>query len=145
MIVSLSLMRDDRLIVREWPFLWLTLTAVLLIVSRYYLTRVLRGWTKSGRLARRVAVIGAGEFSREFIERLRSEPQAYTVVGIYDDRRSRVPGVQDGVRVRGTVRDLLDRSRQEQIDLIVIASHPARCTAFRTSWTRSEARLPTSA
>jgi Undecaprenyl-phosphate glucose phosphotransferase len=121
MIVSLSLMRDDRLVVREWPFLWLTLSAVLLIVSRCCLTRVLLGWTKSGRLARRVAVIGAGEFSREFIERLRSEPQAYTVVGIYDDRRSRVPGVQDGVRVRGTVRDLLERSREEQIDLIVIA------------------------
>jgi Undecaprenyl-phosphate glucose phosphotransferase len=66
-------------------------------------------------------VNGAGEFSREFIERLRSEPQAYTVVGIYDDRRSRIPGVQDGVRVRGTVRDLLERSREEQIDLIVIA------------------------
>ena len=78
------------------------------------------GWNR-GRLARRVAVIGAGQFSQEFIERLRAEPHAYTVVGIYDDRLSRVPEVQDGVRVRGTVHDLLERSRQEQIDLIVIA------------------------
>jgi polysaccharide biosynthesis protein PslA len=76
MIVSLSLMRDDRLIVRKWPFLWIALSAILLIVSRCYLTWMLRGLTTSGRLARRVAVIGAGEFSREFIERLRSEPQA---------------------------------------------------------------------
>jgi|HubBroStandDraft_6_1064221.scaffolds.fasta_scaffold132584_2 Undecaprenyl-phosphate glucose phosphotransferase len=121
MIVSLSLMRDDRLVSREWPFLWLALGAVLLIASRCYLTRMIREWRESGKLARRVAVIGAGEFSREFIERLRSEPHAYTVVGIYDDRRSRIPGVQDGVRVRGTVRDLLERSREEQIDLIVIA------------------------
>jgi polysaccharide biosynthesis protein PslA len=121
MIVSLSLVRDDRLIARKWPFLWLAVSAVLLIVSRCYLTWMFRGWTKAGRLARRVAVIGAGEFSREFIERLRSEPQAYTVVGLYDDRRSRIPGVQDGVRVRGTVRDLLERSREELIDLIVIA------------------------
>jgi FlaA1/EpsC-like NDP-sugar epimerase len=121
MIASLSLMGDDRLIVREWPFLWLASSAVLLIVSRCYLARMLRGWTESGRLARRVAVIGAGEFSREFIGRLRSEPHAYTVVGLYDDRRSRILGMQDGVRVRGTVRDLLERSREEQIDLIVIA------------------------
>jgi polysaccharide biosynthesis protein PslA len=121
MIVSLSLMRDDRPIVREWPFLWLAVSTVLLITSRCYLTRMLHGWTESGKLARRVAVIGAGEFSREFIERLRSEPHAYTVVGLYDDRLSRIPGVQDGVRVRGTVRDLLERSREEQIDLIVIA------------------------
>jgi polysaccharide biosynthesis protein PslA len=121
MVVSLSLMRDDRLVSREWPFVWLALSAVLLIVSRCYLAQMLRGWTESGRLARRVAVIGAGEFSREFIGRLRAEPHAYSVVGLYDDRRSRIPGVQDGVRVRGTVRDLLERSREEQIDLIVIA------------------------
>jgi len=121
MIVSLSLMRDVRPIVREWPFFWLAISAVLLIASRCCLTRMLRGWREAGRLARRVAVIGAGEFSREFIERLRSEPHAYTVVGLYDDRRSRIPGVQDGIKVRGTVRDLLERSRKEQIDLIVIA------------------------
>jgi Undecaprenyl-phosphate glucose phosphotransferase len=121
MIVCLFLMRDASLVFREWPFLWLFLSAVLLTASRRYLSRLLRGWTESGRLARRVAVIGAGEFSREFIERLRGEPHSYTVVGLYDDRRSRIPGVQEGVRVRGTVRDLLERSREEQIDLIVIA------------------------
>ena len=74
MIVCLFLMRDDSLVYREWPFLWLLLSAVLLTASRCYLSRLLRAWTESGRLARRVAVIGAGEFSREFIERLRTEP-----------------------------------------------------------------------
>jgi polysaccharide biosynthesis protein PslA len=128
MIVCLFLMRDAGLVFREWPFLWLFLSAVLLTASRCYLSRLIRGWTESGRLARRVAVIGAGEFSREFIERLRDEPHAYTVVGLYDDRRSRIPGVQEGVRVRGTVRDLLERSREEQIDLIVIAL-PLRAAA----------------
>jgi Undecaprenyl-phosphate glucose phosphotransferase len=128
MIVCLFLMRDDSLVFREWPFLWLFLSAVLLTASRCYLSRLLRAWTESGRLARRVAVIGAGEFSREFIERLRTEPHAYTVVGLYDDRRSRIPGMQEGVRVRGTVRDLLERSREEQIDFIVIAL-PLRAAA----------------
>jgi polysaccharide biosynthesis protein PslA len=121
LIVCLFLMRDGSLVFRESPFLWLFFSAVLLIASRGYLARLLLRWTESGKLARRVAVIGAGEFSREFIERLRAEPHAYTVVGLYDDRRSRIPGVQDGVRVRGTVRDLLERSREEQIDLIVVA------------------------
>jgi polysaccharide biosynthesis protein PslA len=128
MIVCLFLMRDASLVFREWPFLWLFSSAVLLTASRSYLARLLRAWTDSGKLACRVAVIGAGEFSREFIERLRAEPHAYTVVGLYDDRRSRIPGVQEGVRVRGTVRDLLERSREEQIDLIVIAL-PLRAAA----------------
>jgi Undecaprenyl-phosphate glucose phosphotransferase len=128
MIVCLFLMRDASIMFRESPFLWLSFSAVLLTASRCYLSRLLRRWTESGKLARRVAVIGAGEFSREFIERLRAEPHAYTVVGLYDDRRSRIPGVQEGVRVRGTVRDLLERSREEQIDLIVIAL-PLRAVA----------------
>ncbi len=121
MIVCLFLMSDDGLVFRQWPLLWLFSSAILLSASRCYLSRLLHGWIDSGRLARRVAVIGAGEFSREFIERLRSEPNFYTVVGLYDDRLSRVPAEQDGVRVRGSVRDLLERSRDEQIDLIVIA------------------------
>ena len=128
MIVCLFLMHDGSLAFREWPFVLVILSAVLLAASRGYLSRLLRRWIESGKLARRVAVIGAGEFSREFIERLRAEPHAYTVVGLYDDRRSRIPGVQEGVRVRGTVRDLLERSREEQIDLIVIAL-PLRAVA----------------
>jgi polysaccharide biosynthesis protein PslA len=121
MMVCLFLMRNDGLVYREWPFLWLFSGALLLVSSRTCLSRLLHSWIGSGRLASRVAVIGAGDFSREFIERLRSEPHAYTVVGLYDDRFSRVPAEQDGVRVRGSVSDLLERSREEQIDLIVIA------------------------
>jgi Undecaprenyl-phosphate glucose phosphotransferase len=120
-MACLFLMRDEGQVFRQWPFLWLLLSAVLLTAARCYLSRLLRTWIASGRLARRVAVIGAGRFSHEFIDRLRSEPHAYTVVGLYDDRLSRIPAIQDGVRVRGTVRDLLARSREEQIDLIVIA------------------------
>jgi polysaccharide biosynthesis protein PslA len=121
MMVCLFLMRHDGLVFRQWPFLWLFLSAITLVASRSYLAGLLHRWTDSGKMARRVAVIGAGEFSREFIQRLRCEPHAYTVVGLYDDRLSRIPAVQEGVRVRGSVRDLLERSREEQIDLIVIA------------------------
>jgi polysaccharide biosynthesis protein PslA len=120
-MVCLFLLRNDGLVYRKWPFLWLMASGVLLLASRSHLSRLLHGWINSGRLARRVAVIGAGDFSREFIERLRSEPHSFTVVGLYDDRLSRVPAVQDGVTVRGSVSDLLERSREEQIDLIVIA------------------------
>ena len=121
MIVGLFLSNDAGPGFREWSMCWLAVSVFVLTLSRAYLSRLLHAWAYSGRLARRVAVIGAGEFSREFINRLRSEPNAYTVVGLYDDRLSRIPGMQEGVRVRGTVRDLLARSREEQIDLIVIA------------------------
>jgi Undecaprenyl-phosphate glucose phosphotransferase len=121
MMVFLFLMREVGPGFHRFPFLWVASSGILLIASRCYLCRLLGQWMESGKLARRVAVIGAGDFSREFIERLRSEPHAYTVVGLYDDRHSRIPEEQDGVRVRGSVQDLLERSRQEQIDLIVVA------------------------
>ena len=120
-IVCLFLLREDTRQFQAWPFFWLASAACLVTGSRVYLARLLRDLSESGRLARRVAVIGAGHFSREFIERLRTEPHAYTIVGLYDDRLSRVPAVQNGMRLRGTVSDLLARSREEQIDLIVIA------------------------
>jgi FlaA1/EpsC-like NDP-sugar epimerase len=80
MIACLFFLRDDGPVFRTWPFLWLFSSAILLIASRWYLSHLLSQWSRAGRLARRVAVIGAGEFSREFIERLRSEPSLYTVV-----------------------------------------------------------------
>jgi Undecaprenyl-phosphate glucose phosphotransferase len=120
-IVCLFLMQQDGKVFSKWPFLWLLSSAALLSVWRCYVAWMLRQWIGSGQLARRVAVVGAGQFSREFIKRLRAEADAYTVVGLYDDRLSRIPAVQDGVRVRGTVRDLLARSREERIDLIVVA------------------------
>ncbi len=101
MIACLFFLRDDGPVFRTWPLLWLFASAVLLMASRWYVSRLLNGWSLAGRLARRVAVIGAGEFSREFIERLRSEPSLYTVVGLYDDRLSRIPAVQDGVKSPG--------------------------------------------
>jgi polysaccharide biosynthesis protein PslA len=118
LIICLFLSRRDG---RLWPVLWLTVSSATLLLSRSVLIPVLRGWSRSGRLARRVAVIGTGEFSRVFIDRLRSEPEFYTVVGLYDDRIRRSPAQQDGVALRGNVADLLERSRKEQIDLIVIA------------------------
>ena len=91
------------------------------MMSRCVLGSLLRRWAKAGRLARRVAVVGVGDFSREFVARLRNDPQAYTIVGLYDDRSSRIPARQEDIAVRGTVSDLLTRSRQERIDVIAIA------------------------
>jgi polysaccharide biosynthesis protein PslA len=76
MMVCLFLTRNDGLVYREWPFIWLFTSAVVLVASRTYLSRLLHTGMGSGRLARRVAVIGAGDFSREFIERLRTEPHS---------------------------------------------------------------------
>ncbi len=77
------------------------------------------------------ATIGAGmgcialasEGGREFIERLQAEPDAFEIVGVYDDRLhpDRVSSVHANVPVRGTVAELVRDSRQEKVDVIAVA------------------------
>lgn len=121
LIACLFVLNEGGLPVRSWPFAWVAAATSLVAASRLPLGYCVRSWSARGRLARKVAVIGVGDFSREFIERLQSEPNSYRVLGIYDDRRSRLPPTQSGVEVQGTVADLVLRSRHERIDVIVIA------------------------
>ena len=121
LIACLFVLYQGSLPVRPWPLLWAIIVAAVIGVSRVPLARLMRYWTANGRLARKIAIIGLGDFSREFIERLRDEPHAYRIVGIYDDRHSRVPSSQSGVEVLGSVAELVERSRVEKIDVIVVA------------------------
>ncbi len=121
LIACLFLTYEGVLPFRAWPAAWGLLGFALLGAGRVALRRLLRRWDAEGRLARRVAVVGVSEFSREFIGRLRAEPHAYTIVGLYDDRASRVPEVHAGVEVLGTVQDLLTASREKRVDVIVVA------------------------
>ena len=120
-LAALFLFHQGQLPARPWPLVWLGFAFALLAGSRLPLSRLLRHWTDTGRLTRTVAIVGLSEFSHAFIERLRGDPGQYRVVGIFDDRLSRVPSSQSGVEVRGTVTDLVNRSRQERVDVIVIA------------------------
>ena len=121
MLLALFLFQQGELPLRMWPLAWSAAAFALVAASRLPLTRLLRYWTETGRLTRTVAIVGMSEFSHAFIERLRADPGQYRVVGIFDDRLSRVPPSQSGIEVRGTVMDLVDRSRQERVDVIVIA------------------------
>ena len=121
LIGCLFVLYNGSLPYRAWPLAWAGTAAILIGASRIPLTRLLAHWASHGRLARKIAVVGLGDFSREFIERLRTEPGKYQIVGIYDDRMSRLPSSQLGIEVRGTVDDLIARSRVEPVDIIVIA------------------------
>ncbi len=121
LIACLFVLYQGSLPVRSWPFVWALCAAGLITASRFPLQRLMRHWTAAGRLARKIAIVGLSDFSREFIERLRDEPNAYRIVGIYDDRIARVPASQSGIDVLGTVAELVDRSRREKIDVIVVA------------------------
>ena len=120
LIACLFLLNAESFALRVWPFAWAMIGAVLLLVSRCGLSALIRRWIATGQFSRKTAIVGVNDFSREFIERLRDE-DGFKIVGVFDDRQSRVPPVHAGIEVRGTVADLLARSREENIDVIVVA------------------------
>ncbi len=121
LITCLFMLDREGLPFRTWPFAWAGCVAVPLGASRILLARLVQHWTTAGRLARKVAIVGLGAFSEEFIARLSEESHAYRIVGIYDDRMARLPTSQAGVPVLGTVANLVQRSREDRIDVIVVA------------------------
>lgn len=88
------------------------------VVGAVTLTRLAR----AGRMTRRIAILGAGEQGRRFLERLRERSHPWIqVVGVYDDRKERVGPEVAGFTVRGTVDDLLAAARRNRIDDIIVA------------------------
>ncbi len=108
---------------RAFPFAFAAAALLSLAGFRLSLAALIRRWTCEGRFRRRIAVVAVSDFSKEFIARLQAEPEAFEIVGVYDDRlrSGRVPAVHANVAVRGSVADLVRDSREEKIDVIAVA------------------------
>jgi len=106
---------------RAWPFAFAAASGVLLAGHRVVLHQAIRRWRRDGRLVQRVAVVGVNDFSATFLDRLAAQPDAYLVTGVYDDRQSRIPAHLQHIGVRGGVDALLSASREERIDVVVVA------------------------
>ena len=106
---------------RAWLIAWLVTVPMVFLANRLVVCAQVLRWTARGRLARSVAVVGEGDFSQKLISRLQEQPGTFNVIGIFDDRHTRVVPTVQGVPLLGTVEDLLRRSRQHRIDVIVVA------------------------
>jgi hypothetical protein len=106
-----------------FPFAFAATALLLLAGFRLSLAVLVGRWTEAGRFRRRIAVVAVSDFSREFIERLRAEPDVFEIAGVYDDRlgSGRVPSLHANVPVRGSVADLVRDSREEKFDVIAVA------------------------
>lgn len=106
---------------RAWVALWLIFGFSGLMAARVLLRLRVLAWYRSGRLTLNIAVIGAGEHGRRFIEHLRRQERHVNIIGLFDDRRDRVPDYIAGFPVLGTVDDLLVFARRNRIDQIIVA------------------------
>ncbi|MEK0085654.1 undecaprenyl-phosphate glucose phosphotransferase [Benzoatithermus flavus] len=76
---------------------------------------------RRGRLATRIALVGAGPQAGHLVREIRRGAPALRVVGIFDDRRTRIPDTVENCPVLGTLDDLAAWTRRGEVDLIIVA------------------------
>jgi Undecaprenyl-phosphate glucose phosphotransferase len=101
---------------------WFALGFGALILVRLLLLLQLDKWRVDGRLAQNIAVIGAGEMGRAFLKHLADvDTHEFRIVGVFDDRKDRLPSELEGHKVAGTVDDLIAHSKTGAVDAIIVA------------------------
>jgi Undecaprenyl-phosphate glucose phosphotransferase len=107
---------------RGWAVVWVMLTMAQLLTFRLGLGYLIDRWSKQGRLARMVAVVGADQVGEQLLAKLQlAGENEILVAGVFDDRRTRLPPVVGGYRVLGTTDDLISFVRNTLIDQVIIA------------------------
>jgi Undecaprenyl-phosphate glucose phosphotransferase len=107
---------------RGWALSWAGLTFALLLLERGVLCLAIRRWTQHGYFARNVVIVGAGEPGERLLAKLRTTTDEHiAIVGVFDDRLTRVPQSVGGYEVLGTIDDLLTFAVQFPIDEIIVA------------------------
>jgi Undecaprenyl-phosphate glucose phosphotransferase len=107
---------------RIWFVLWFALALVAFLVLRVAVADQVMVWMREGKLTRNLVIVGAGEPAQRLVARLvRERDPALRLLGLFDERATRIPTEVEGFPVRGKVRDLLEFVRTNRVDEIVIA------------------------
>jgi Undecaprenyl-phosphate glucose phosphotransferase len=122
LVLAAFLSKTSEIYSRGWAVVWIIATPALLLIGRCLLHAVMTTRTAGSYLARNIAIIGAGTEGQRLVARLRGDQDKSVVIcGVFDDRKSRLPGSICGFRVRGTTDDLLNFARQATIDEVIMA------------------------
>lgn len=107
---------------RGWAISWAVGAAVLLLSSRIALAAAINRAKNLGRFTKNVAVVGAGDVGKRLVQKLLEAHETGTrVVGLFDDRSTRIHPIDIQVEFRGTTDDLLQFARKTQVDEIILA------------------------
>lgn len=107
---------------RVWATYWFLTAYVSLVIVRGVFSLLLHRWRLQGRLTHNVVIVGAGSVGARLIRHLdRQRSSGIRILGLFDDRKTRIPDSIGEHRVAGTVDDLLLFVRKHRVDQIVIA------------------------
>ena len=105
-----------------WLLAWTVVTLVAIVVEREGVARMLRWFSSSGGLQKRIAVIGATPLAASLLERLNEESGRtdYRLVGVFDHHPGACTSAARGAV--GSLDDFTGLARNQRIDMIVIAA-----------------------
>ena len=124
-LVFLSLafaLKISEQISRVWVFSWFLVASFLICIERYLIKSLFYKMAKTGQISRRIILVGATKQSEKFLEqiKLNNEPW-FNIVGVFDDRVERTGNTFHGYPVLGNVQNVLDYSRRNTVDDIIIS------------------------
>ncbi len=116
-----ALLANPLMVPRSVP----VVAGALALVGMFAMRFIVRSW-RSRRIAtgenqRRVVVFGAGEAGRRLLRSMHDVGSGYFPVALLDDDRAKHRLSIDGVRVRGTRRDIVEVSRRLDATALVLA------------------------
>jgi Undecaprenyl-phosphate glucose phosphotransferase len=107
---------------RIWMSIWGLLAILSLVSIRLVLWIKYHRWKARGLLSRRIAVVGAGTQGQRVVRYFaESGNPSLVLIGVFDDRRTRIPNQIGDVAVRGTVDELLEVVQSERVDEVIVA------------------------
>lgn len=105
-----------------WVFSWFIASAFLLFLTRVCFKRLICIQAQSGLLTKNIAVYGAGKQGARFLSHLKNNREPWSrVVGIFDDRSSRVSAAVEETQLRGNLDALISFARDRRVDDVLIA------------------------
>jgi Undecaprenyl-phosphate glucose phosphotransferase len=106
---------------RLWPIMTWAAGAVVIGAIHLGVTVLVARIMKAGYLRERVALVGTGALARMALDKFReaASPEV-SVVGIFDDRMTRLPVEFEGYEVNGNTSSLLSYIRRHSIDRVIL-------------------------
>lgn len=107
---------------RAWLGIWSVAGFVLLVAYRVAAIMIVRSFFRRGLFVDRVAIVGAGDLGSEIAARFARAPESgVRVVAFFDDATRLAGATVQGIPVRGTVDQVAERLRHDEIDQVWIA------------------------
>ncbi|MGF1630919.1 MAG: undecaprenyl-phosphate glucose phosphotransferase [Kiloniellaceae bacterium] len=116
------LLKESDAYSRAWALSWFAGGGVGLAVGRLALRHWVQGLSVAGRFANRTVIVGAGDQGCRLAGYLKAHGDANTrLIGFADDRSTRVAQQSDGMPLLGSIDQLIDLIREDQVDQVIVA------------------------